>query len=115
MNRTRYLPPGSMRRQRRLGRLEGSIGTLLLVLAIGAALVAATPRELYTPAPATVRPAPTGTPGHLAGVAIPPCTGMGKDCSEADSHHAAIHTVPEPGTLALIGAGLASLLFWRAA
>ena len=30
MNRTRYLPPGSMRRQRRLGRLEGSIGTLLL-------------------------------------------------------------------------------------
>ena len=52
MKRVRYLPPGSMRRQRRLGRLEGSVGTLLLVCAIGFGLVSATPAELYQPAPA---------------------------------------------------------------
>ena len=61
MNRTRYLPPGSMRRQRRLGRLEGSVGP---------------------------QPAPLPQVQHHAG------------------------HVPEPGTLALIGAGLASLI-WR--
>lgn len=56
----RYLPRGSMRRQRRLGRMEGSVGTLALVLAIGAGLVAAMPAELYHPTAATVRPDPIG-------------------------------------------------------
>ena len=111
MTRTHYLPPGSMRRQRRIGRLEGSVGMLALVCAIGAALVAATPRELYTPAPATVRPGPTGKPGHIAAVDLPPCTGTGKDCS-TEPHNTAINTVPEPGSLALIAAGLAALA-WR--
>lgn len=129
MTRTRYLPPGSMRRQLRRGRIEGSVGMLLLVCAIGAALVAATPAELYRPAPATIRPRPTGAPAPDVRVEIPPCIGGGKDCSEPDAitllprtgpnlrplphlqHHA--NTVPEPGTLALIGAGIA--LMWRKA
>ena len=134
MSRARYLPPGSMRRQRRIGRLEGSVGTLLLVCAIGAGLVAATPDELYQPTAATVRPDPIGRAAPDVRVDLPPCTGAGKDCSDIDpdgavtllprtgpqpaplpqvQHHAG--HVPEPGTLALIGAGIASLLIWRTA
>ena len=48
----RYLPRGPMRRQRRLGRLEGSIATLALVCLLGFGFIAATPAELYRPAPA---------------------------------------------------------------
>lgn len=107
MNRQRYLPPGSMRRQRMLGRLEGSLGTLALVAAIGAVIVAATPAETYRPAPATVRPTPTGEESPRITVQIPPCTGEGKDCTDP------VRTVPEPGTLALIGAGIAGMT-WRA-
>lgn len=130
MNRTRYLPPGSMRRQLRRGRIEGSIGTLLLVCAIGFALVAATPAELYRPAPATHHPTPEGGPARIQHVQMPPC-GPGKDCTEVE-HDGAVallprtgpqlaplpqertpaNTVPEPGTLALIGAGLAGIV-WR--
>lgn len=124
MKRVRYLPPGSMRRQRRLGRLEGSVGMLALVCAIGAGLVAATPAELYRPAAATVRPLPQGTPAPDVRVEIPPCSGAGKDCGPEDSpapilrepvvpqHHAAPRPLPEPGTLALLGAGVAALA-WR--
>ena len=124
MKRVRYLPPGSMRRQRRIGRLEGSVGMLALVCAIGAGLVAATPPELYRAAAATMRPLPQGTPAPDVRVEIPPCTGAGKDCSPEDTpapiqrepivpqHHAAPRPLPEPGTLALLGAGVAALA-WR--
>ena len=124
MKRVRYLPPGSMRRQRRIGRLEGSVGMLALVCAIGAGLVAATPPELYRPAAATVRPLPQDTPAPDVRVEIPPCSGAGKDCSPEDTpaptqrepvvpqHHAAPRPLPEPGTLALLGAGVAALA-WR--
>ena len=104
----RYLPPGSMRRQRWLGRLEGSIVTLTLVCLIGFGVIAATPAELYRPAPATYHPTPEGKPARIQNVQMPPC-GPGKDCSDLD----VVRTVPEPGTLALIGAGLA--LMWRKA
>ena len=134
MKRVRYLPPGSMRRQRRLGRLEGSVGTLLLVCAIGFGLVSVTPAELYQPAPATRHPTPAGEAAPGIALQIPPCTGAGKDCSDIDPEGAVTllprtgpqpaplpqtqhqaHHIPEPGTLALIGAGIASLLIWRTA
>ena len=103
----RYLPRGSMRRQRRLGRFEGSVCTLVVVFTIGYVLVAATPAELYRPAPATHHPTPEGGPARIQNVQMPPC-GPGKDCSELD----VVRTVPEPGTLALVVAGIA-LMLWR--
>ena len=124
----RDLPRGSMRRQRRLGRLEGSIATLALVCLLGFGFIAATPAELYRPAPATHHPKPEGEPARIQNVQMPPC-GPGKDCSELDDGAAALlprlgpsptpntqrntNKVPEPGTLALIGAGIA--LMWRKA
>ena len=123
----RYLPPGSMRRQRRLGRLEGSVATLAIV-----ALIASAPAELYRPAPATHHPTPEGGPARIQHVQMPPC-GPGKDCTEVEPDGAITllprtgpqlaplplpqertpaNTVPEPGTLALIGAGLAGIV-WR--
>ena len=121
----RYLPPGSMRRQRLLGRLEGSIATVLLVCLLGFGLIAAAPAELYRPAPATYRPTPQGEPARFQHVQMPPC-GPGKDCSELDDDTFALpphfplpspntqhntNQVPEPGTLALVGVGIA--LMWR--
>ena len=127
----RYLPRGSMRRQRRIGRLEGPIPTLALVCLPGFGFIAATPAELYRPAPATHHPTPEGGPARIQNVQMPPC-GPGKDCSELDDGAVALlprtgpqspplplpqertpaNTVPEPGTLALIGAGLAGIV-WR--
>ena len=125
----RYLPRGSMRRQRRqrrLGRLEGSVATLAIVALIGFGLIASAPAELYRPAPATHHPTPEGGPARIQSVQMPPC-GPGKDCSDLDAGAVALlprfgpppspntqHNttqVPEPGTLALIGAGIA--LMWR--
>ena len=130
----RYLPRGSMRRQRRqrrLGRLEGSVATLAIVALIGFGLIASAPAELYRPAAATHHPTPEGGPARIQHVQRPPC-GPGKDCSELDDGAVALlprtgpqlaplplpqertpaNTVPEPGTLALIGAGLAGIV-WR--
>ena len=127
----RYLPPGSMRRQRRLGRLEGSIATLALVCLLGFGLIASAPAELYRPAPATHHQTHEGGPARIQHVQMPPC-GPGKDCSELDDgaitllpragpqfaplplpqERTPANTAPEPGTLALIGAGLAGIV-WR--
>lgn len=121
----RYLPPGSMRRQRWLGRMEGSITTVVLVCLLGLGFVAATPAELYRAAPATYRPTPQGEPARIQSMQMPPC-GPGKDCSElgdgADTmlprfgpvptpntpHNT--NQVPEPGTLALVGVGAALMM-----
>jgi hypothetical protein len=121
----RYLPPGSMRRQRWLGRLEGSIATLALVSLLGFGFIAATPTELYRPAPATYHPTLEGRPARIQSMPMPPC-GPGKDCSELDDgadtmlprfgpvptpntpHNT--NQVPEPGTLTLIGVGAALMM-----
>ena len=121
----RYLPPGSMRRQRWLGRLEGSIAALTLVCLLGFGVIAATPAELYRPAPATPRLTPEGRPARIQNVPMPPC-GPGKDCSELDDGADTVlprfgpaptpntphntNQVPEPGTLALLGAGIALMM-----
>ena len=122
----RYLPPGSMRRQRWVGRLEGSAAVLAVVYLLGFGLIAAAPTELYRPAPATHHPVPEGRAAQFQYVQMSPC-GPGKDCSELDDGVVALlprfgpppapnvqhntNQVPEPGTLALIGAGIA--LMWR--
>ena len=118
----KYLPPGSMRRQRMLGRLEGSIATLALVLLLGFGLIAAAPTELYRAAPATYHPTPQGEPARIQNMQMPPC-GPGKDCSELGDGPSTLlphfgpsptpnntNQVPEPGTLALIGTGIALMM-----
>ena len=118
----KYLPPGSMRRQRMLGRLEGSIATLALVFLIGFGLIAVAPTELYRAAPATYHPTPQGEPGRIQNIQMPPC-GPGKDCSELGDGPSTLlphfgpsptpnntNQVPEPGTLALISAGIALMM-----
>ena len=118
----KYLPPGSMRRQRWLGRLEGSIATLALVFLIGFGLIAAAPTELYRAAPATYHPTPQGEPARIQNMQMPPC-GPGKDCSELGDGPSTLlphfgpsptpnntNQVPEPGTRALIGAGIALMM-----
>lgn len=125
--RLRYLPPGSLRRQRRRGRLEGAVASLALTCLIGFALIAVAPTEMYRPAPKTKHPTPEGGPAQTQFVQIPPCTGLGKDCTDPEPEVSLLprvgpqpapearpqaRTVPEPSTLALIGAGLA-LTLWR--
>ena len=118
----KYLPPGSMRRQRMLGRLEGSIATLALVFLLGFGLIAVAPTELYRAAPATYRPTPQGEPARIQNMQMPPC-GPGKDCSELGDGPSTLlphfgpspipnntNQVPEPGTLALVGAGIALMM-----
>lgn len=122
----RYLPPGSMRRQRWVGRLEGSAATLAVVFFLGFGLIAAAPIELYQSAVATYHPTPEGKSTRIQHVQMPPC-GPGKDCTNVEpdgtvtllprfdtlpSPNVQYNTnqVPEPGTLALIGAGIALMM-----
>ena len=118
----RYLPPGSMRRQRWLGRMVGSITTVVLVFLLGFGLIAVAPTELYRPAPATHHPTPQGEPARIQNMQMPLC-GPGKDCSELGDGPSTLlphfgpsptpnntNQVPEPGTLALIGAGIALMM-----
>ena len=131
----RYLPSGSLRRQRRRGRIEGAVAALSLACLIGFAMIAVAPAEIYRPAPATKHPVPEGGPATMQFAQIPPCLGTGKDCSDPDEGvdllprvgprsaphlgpqpvprpgHLEGRTVPEPSTLALIVAALVAA--WR--
>lgn len=109
---TRHLPPGTLtalrKTMRRRGRIEGSIGTLACVIAIGVAVIAATPAEMYRPAQASA--AETSAPiDQFERVPLTPCTDWSsKDCMNIDRQQA-VYTVPEPGTLALVCAALVGM------
>lgn len=107
----RYLPPGTLTWLR--------VRWLLLGIAIGVAgaaglamyLVAILPPELaYRSPAATVRPVPGPVAPPDPALAMPPCAGQGKDCSPLD---APVHTIPEPGALALVALGLGALALYR--
>lgn len=105
----RYLPPGSLKTQRRRGRIEGSAATLFLVGLIGMLLIALTPREIYESSHATTQ-AKKDEPMRFDRAPIPPCNDMeAKDCMSTNNRHLA-HTVPEPSTLwlAVVGAAAAA-------
>lgn len=111
MKPLRILPPGSMRRQRRRGRIEGVLGTLILLACIGAAVIAATPVELYRSA----RPTTDGERGaalHFARAPLPPCNdASAKDCmAVADP---VVRPIPEPGTVALVAIAAAGMVLQR--
>lgn len=106
----RYLPPGTLTWLR--------VRWLLLGIAIGVAgaaglamyLVAILPPELaYRSPAATVRPVPGRVAPPAPALAMPPCSGQGKDCSPLD----APRPLPEPGALALVALGLGALALHR--
>lgn len=108
--------------------MAGSITTLAVVGVIGFGLIAAAPAEMYQPAPATYHPTPSGSAARIQYVPMPPCTGAGKDCTDVEPDGTVLpiprtgplpqvqpqgNYVPEPGTLALVGVGIALLLWSR--
>lgn len=113
----KFLPVGAMRRERRIGRIEGVLLAVALTLTIGAAVVAATPVELYRGVQSTTHPIPQPVDAVPGFVEIGPCTDMSeKDCMSTPDparptpwrDNADVRTVPAPSTLLLIvAAGLA--------
>ncbi len=112
----RYLPPGSMRAQRRRGRIEGAATITLLGLLAAGAMYLMTPAEMYR-ASYTVTP-DQGPREHLGQpIPLPPCDTRGKDCTYFDSstrrYQTQTNTTPEPGTVALLATGAAGLALTR--
>ena len=109
----RRLPAGTLTRLRikwlGLGVALGISTTAALAMYLAAIM----PPELaYRSAAATLHPIPGPAHPPAPQVELPPCTGQGKDCSEVEPDAASqgvARTVPEPGSLAMVGAGLAAL------
>lgn len=110
---TRYLPPGTLTWLR--------VKWLLLGMLIGAGAMAALamyaaairPPELpYRPAAATREPAQMGEAApKLARLDVGPCPADVKDCAVFPDP--TVRTVPEPGTLALVGVAAGASFFFR--
>lgn len=113
VRKPRRLPAGTLTRLRikwlGLGVALGISTTAALAMHLAAIM----PPELaYRSAAATLHPIPGPAHPPAPQVELPPCTGQGKDCSEVEPDAAAqgvARTVPEPGSLAMVGAGLAAL------
>lgn len=111
----KYLPPGSMRAQRRRGRIEGAATVTVLGLLAAGAMYLMTPAELYRAAYTTE---PHQGPREQIGqpIQLPPCDTRGKDCtfdSSTRRYQTQTNTTPEPGTVALIATGAAGLALTR--
>lgn len=92
-----------------LGLLNG-VG---LSMAAALYLAAIQPPELYRGVRATVQPRTAGEPPpRLPKLDLGPCPADAKDCIPFDDARP-IHTVPEPGAIALIGAGGIALYLTR--
>lgn len=81
--------------------------------ALGMYLAAIQPPELSSGVRPTVEPPQTGQPApRPPKLDLGPCPADAKDCIPFDDARP-IHTVPEPGPLALIGAGAVALTLTR--
>ena len=95
-----------------LGLLHG-VG---MSLALATYLAAIQPPELSRGVRATVEPAKTGQPApRLPKLDHGPCPADAKDCTRFNDPAATaqVRTVPEPGALALVGAGGVALCVTR--
>lgn len=100
----KYIPAGSMRKQRWIGRAQGFACAVVFMSAIGAAVVLATPIEIVkTKYPSKVVPSSNEKYSYPV-VEIPPCNDMtAKDCmSIPDNDVAIVRTVAEPSPLWLL-------------
>lgn len=114
MSEPRYLPPGSMRKERRSGRIEGFLFAALafvvaMLMLLFLALLILRPAAVSAGCCAQSCCAPAYTP-HQPPVTCQPAKDPARPLAHVTPSGMA-QPVPEPGTLALIAAG--TLALWR--